>query len=361
VLDGGNDADTLQGGDGDDLLLGAAGSDLLVAGAGNDSLTGGSGDDNLTGGTGDDTLTGGAGNDTFVYNVGDGSDTITDFNSGNTGTLDDGDSTNNDSIDLSSFYDDIWELHADQADDGVLNQSNATDNGGDVDYSDNSRFASGEGITFQGASADNSSFTSENTGVACFASGTLVLTARGDVPIEQLCRGDLVQTRDNGMQPILWVGSHRLSGHELAANPKLRPISISPLLSGGDKQLIVSPQHAVMLRVEGVNETLVRAAHLARMKGGQARVMQGCRNIHYFHVMFEAHQIIFANGAPTESFYPGPQAFGALSPAARTEIKTLLPGFRVARAPDHYGLTIRDISPFRSLPPHLKALEPTPF
>ena len=165
-----------------------------------------SGADSIDGGAGDDSLTGGAGDDVFVYAASDGSDTITDFNTGNSGTLEDGDSTNNDFIDLGSYYDYMSELYADHADDGVLNQSNSTDNGGDVDYSDNSRFAEDEGITFTGASADNSSFTTENTGVTCFTSGTAILTPGGDVLIDELCVGDLVVTADNGPQPIRWIG-----------------------------------------------------------------------------------------------------------------------------------------------------------
>ncbi|WP_277342816.1 calcium-binding protein, partial [Pseudomonas viridiflava] len=45
-------------------------------GAGNDTLTTGSASDVLSGGTGNDTLTGGAGSDTYLFELGDGLDTI---------------------------------------------------------------------------------------------------------------------------------------------------------------------------------------------------------------------------------------------------------------------------------------------
>ena len=153
-IDGGDGNDTVSGGAGNDTIVGGAGENLLSGGddddqlfgnssnetlsgdAGNEQVFGGGGDDVMSGGTGNDTLVRDTGNDTFVYNVGDGSDTISDFNAGNTGMLNDNDSTNNDFVDLSGFYDNIFELHADQADDGVLNQSNTT--GPDaVDYSNN--------------------------------------------------------------------------------------------------------------------------------------------------------------------------------------------------------------------------------
>lgn len=173
--------DTLFGKDGNDTLEGWDGNDYVNGGAGNDILYGGTGNDTFLGGSGNDSILGGGGNDTFVYAPGDGNDPITDFNTGNTGTLNDGNSTNNDFIDLSGFYDNIRELHADQADDGILNQSN---NGVDgVDYTAN---ASSGSMAFSGASADNSSFTSEKTGVVCFTAGTAILTPWGDVLIEHL-------------------------------------------------------------------------------------------------------------------------------------------------------------------------------
>ena len=79
ILDGGNDDDRLDGGDGNDALEGFNGRDILDGGAGDDVLSGYNDADVLTGGTGDDILTGGFGSDTYVFSVGDGNDTITDF------------------------------------------------------------------------------------------------------------------------------------------------------------------------------------------------------------------------------------------------------------------------------------------
>jgi Ca2+-binding RTX toxin-like protein len=76
---GGNGKDTLIGNDGPDYLDGGNGSDTLFGGLGNDTLIGGNGDDILRGGKGNDTLTGGNGKDRFVLALGEGTDTITDF------------------------------------------------------------------------------------------------------------------------------------------------------------------------------------------------------------------------------------------------------------------------------------------
>ena len=343
-IDGSGGADTIIGGSGNDVitgggspfadpgdsLAGGAGDDIILGDAGDDTIDGGSGNDFIEGGLGNDLLTGGAGNDYFTYTPGDGLDTITDFNSGNSGTLLDGDPDTNDFIDLSGYYDHISELYADQADDGILNQSNTTDTRGNtVSYLDNSQFDTNgtpndEGIQFTGATADSSFFTVENTGVVCFTAGTLIATTKGEIAIETLKAGDLVLTRDNGPQPLVWIGQRHIGQAELRQNEKLRPVEIKSKLIMSHAPLVVSRQHGMLLRLDG-EETLVRAIHLTKLQGSGARIMQGCRSVTYFHLAFEAHQVIFAEGAPSESFHPGPQALASLVAPAREEILTLFP------------------------------------
>lgn len=90
-LSGGSGNDRLSGGSGSDLQHGNGGRDVLSGGSGNDRLFGGSGSDTLkgaagrdilTGGSGRDHLVGGSGADRFVFERGDGSDTIRDFQIG---------------------------------------------------------------------------------------------------------------------------------------------------------------------------------------------------------------------------------------------------------------------------------------
>ncbi len=68
--------DELHGGEGDDTLYGGEGNDILYGGDGNDTLYGENGDDVLWGGAGDDFLRGDEGNNTYLWNLGDGLDTI---------------------------------------------------------------------------------------------------------------------------------------------------------------------------------------------------------------------------------------------------------------------------------------------
>ena len=360
----GNDGDdALFGGDGDlgtpddatgsDTLFGGTGNDSLFAEAGNDVLFGEDGNDTLEGGTGNDLLSGGDADDVFVYAPGDGFDTISDFNVGNTGTLTDGDRANNDFVDLSAYYDDIWELTSDYRDDGILNQSN--DGIGGADYSDNTQFGDG-GLVFTNGVASTSFFNVENTGVVCFVSGTNILTETGERPIDTLRVGDRIITQDNGVQVLRWIGRRSVSQHDLARNPKLLPIQLSPKLTGGKSCLAVSPQHGILLRING-EERLVRATWLADMQGGAARIMKGCREVTYLHLMFDQHQIVFANGAASESFYPSKFALAAVAPAARREIFALFPRLDVSEAQASYGASAREFAPRNDLPRHLRDLK----
>ena len=74
--------DEIEGTRRDDTLLGRDGHDELEGKRGNDLLDGGWGNDTLDGGRGDDILTGGSGSDRFDFEVGEGRDTITDFQNG---------------------------------------------------------------------------------------------------------------------------------------------------------------------------------------------------------------------------------------------------------------------------------------
>jgi RHS repeat-associated protein len=61
------------------LIQGTPGPDSLMGTDFADIIDGKAGNDNITGKKGDDTLIGGGDRDTFVFNLGDGTDTITDF------------------------------------------------------------------------------------------------------------------------------------------------------------------------------------------------------------------------------------------------------------------------------------------
>lgn len=88
ILDGGEGGDVLAGGLGNDTLMGGAGSDTLYGDAfDTTSSADNHGDDTLIGGTGDDYLFGHGGDDHYVYNTGDGVDTVNDSGGDNDSLL----------------------------------------------------------------------------------------------------------------------------------------------------------------------------------------------------------------------------------------------------------------------------------
>jgi Ca2+-binding RTX toxin-like protein len=333
ALTGNSSDNQLLGLAGSDTLNGGAGNDTLDGGADNDTINGGDGNDRIIGGLGNDVLTGGNGSDTFVYTAGDGLDTISDFNTGDTsGTIGDSDNTNNDYIELSGFYDSIEELRNDFDDDGILNQSNFIGNGtgGTVDYSNNTAFGTGQGIVVTGVTSDV--FTTDSTGVVCFARGTMIETLSGQVAIEDLQAGDMVKTMDRGYRPLSWIGGRKLDIVDLTQHPALCPIRITAGALGNGlpkKDLLVSPQHRVLVRSEvakrmfGEHEVLIAANKLLTVDG--IDIMVDTTEVEYFHMLFDQHEIVFSNGAATESLFTGPEAMKEVRAEARQEIASLFP------------------------------------
>ncbi len=156
----------------------------------------------------------------------------------------------------------------------------------------------------------------------CFANGTRIRVPQGETRVEDLQVGDLVETLDHGPQPLRWTGARRL---RFPASPETqKPVEFKPgTLAAGEprRRLVVSPQHRILI---SGGQKLAAAHCLEGLKG--ARRMSGRREITYVTLLFERHEIIFAEGAAVESLYPGPMALAVLSPFQRLEILTCLPG-----------------------------------
>lgn len=166
----------------------------------------------------------------------------------------------------------------------------------------------------------------------CFARGTLIQTAHGRVAVEDLREGDMVLTRDDGLQPIRWIGSQTFSAGDLMATPNLKPIRIAAGALGKDTptaDLIVSPQHRILVRSKiaqrmfGTDEVLLAAKQLLELNG--IDIVNDAAEVEYFHFLFNKHEIVFANGAEAESLYTGSQALRSVSDAVREEIFAIFP------------------------------------
>jgi Ca2+-binding RTX toxin-like protein len=328
--DAGNDS--LIGDEGNDTLTGGADNDTILGGVDNDSIDGGTGNDSLAGEAGNDTLTGGAGDDRFVWNAASNDDVITDFNSGNSGSANDGNQANNDFVDLSPIFSNAT-LAAYNAINGTsfvlpiqaLNHDLAT-NGGVINF--NGTNMSGPTLTLTGILGG---LTFDQTNVVCFTAGTLIETAAGPQAVESLMPGDLVVTRDHGLQELRWIGRRRISLAEQVVNPGLRPVRIAAGALGDNlpqADLMVSPQHRVLFTgadaemLFGEAEVLVVARHLV----DDVAVTQAyLPEVTYVHILFDRHEIVQTAGLWSESFQPAERALGAMDADQRAEIAALFP------------------------------------
>lgn len=159
--------------------------------------------------------------------------------------------------------------------------------------------------------------------VHCFVAGCRILTPHGLVAVEEVVPGDLVITRDEGARPVRWIGRRRV-----AAAGDFAPIAFAAGALGDHGAVSLSPEHRVLLtgaRAEilfGEDEVLVAAKHLVndhsirRKPGGE---------VDYLHLMFDRHQVVWAEGLPSESFYPGATSLAGLEMGARAELSALFP------------------------------------
>ena len=160
-------------------------------------------------------------------------------------------------------------------------------------------------------------------GPPCFVLGTTILTSIGSRKIEDLSAGDLVETVDKGLCPIRWVGGSRTAG-----NGEYAPVLFREGAIGNVADLRVSPQHRVLIndhraqQLFGRDEVLVPAKHLV---DGMSVVREQANTVEYFHILFDEHELIFSDGAVTETFFPGEDVLHDRQ--ARAELVDLIPEF----------------------------------
>ncbi|WP_319824249.1 Hint domain-containing protein [Thalassovita sp.] len=320
VFFGGGGNDFMDGAGGDDSLYGEEGDDTILGGDGDDVVAGGDGDDLLIGGGGADTLDGGTGNDTLNVGGGDsaaggeGDDVFNINGGGGALTIDGGE--------------------GEEATGDTLNFGGQIDWGA-ISYSNTDPASLAGSVTLNDGTVVN--FSNIENVIICFKSGTRIDTPHGPRRIEDLKPGDMVITRDNGLQPVRWIGRRRVPG-----TGDFAPIRFAPGALGNGRPLLVSPQHRMLYRspdatlLFGAPEVLVTARHL--VNGSTIRQMEKDQ-IDYVHVLFDRHEIIFAEGVPSESFHPGRHGLHGIMDHAREELFALFPDLR--NDPDSFGDTAR--------------------
>ncbi|HEY0183274.1 MAG TPA: Hint domain-containing protein, partial [Rhodopila sp.] len=139
---------------------------------------------------------------------------------------------------------------------------------------------------------------------ACFAAGTRLLTAEGEVPVEALRVGQLVVGLTPGeggkraLRPIRWIGHRHIDISRHADPGAVRPIRIrSGAFADGvpARDLLMSPDHAIL--VDGL---LIPV----RLLQNGASILSDNRitAVRYFHVELDRHAILLAEGLAAESY-----------------------------------------------------------
>lgn len=174
----------------------------------------------------------------------------------------------------------------------------------------------------------------------CFTPGTLIRTVRGDRPVETLQPGDLIATRDAGMQPLRLLARTEVTPARLAATPSLLPVRIAKGAFGPDKPartMEVSPQHRLLVKGHAVElyyctpEALAPA--VAFINGTTITQPRRTTPVTYLHLVFDAHHILWSDGIESESFLFGEEMLAAGPPALLGEMHELFDDLRPLAKP----------------------------
>lgn len=135
----------------------------------------------------------------------------------------------------------------------------------------------------------------------CFAPGTRILTTDGEVAVEDLAPGTEVVTA-NGSKPVKWIGRQTLKRNPSAAwHPRVLPVCVSRGAIDDctpSRDVFLSQDHSLF-----IDGALIPARHL--VNGHSIRFDEAAlasETLQYFHVEFDAHEVIYASGLPVESF-----------------------------------------------------------
>lgn len=151
--------------------------------------------------------------------------------------------------------------------------------------------------------------------------------------IEALQPGDAVLTRDHGPQQIRWIGKATLR-----ARGAFAPVVVLPGTLGNDAELIVSPHHRLFIyqrgahRIGGVAEILVQAKHLV---DGVSILRREGGFVDYYSLVFDRHEIVFAEGIAAESLMVNAATVSRLPPDLATELLQRFPGLSQSQ---HFGI-----------------------
>ena len=169
------------------------------------------------------------------------------------------------------------------------------------------------------------------TGATGLCAGANLRTPIGERRVEFLRKGDLVVTRDNGLQPVRLIWQRDISEAEIAADPSLAPVHLNtraigpmmparPLKVGGAHRLLIPGWR--LLDEEDSENCLVPARDVDGVSLGNETE---AKEATYFNIVFDAPQVFCANGMPVESFVPCADTLRFIPSEVQSDLRELFP------------------------------------
>jgi len=138
-------------------------------------------------------------------------------------------------------------------------------------------------------------------GPACFLKGTRISTPSGECPVEKLQIGDEVLTL-NGRKAVKWIGYTKFQKEiGRAWQGSAMPIRVARFAIDDHtphQDLYLSPAHCLFL-----NGFLIPVTHLVNDTSIAPHVPLGMSEVEYYHLEFDMHEVIYAEGALVESLF----------------------------------------------------------
>ncbi|KHA52710.1 Hint domain-containing protein [Sulfitobacter geojensis] len=183
------------------------------------------------------------------------------------------------------------------------------------------------GVEYRLVGIDTDTARQKFAQVACvsFTRGTHITLSSGEQRlIENLNIGDRILTRDDGVQAVRWIGQTTVR-----AVGDFAPIKIQAGTLNNEHDLIVSPDHRLFIYQRsdevgaGRAEILVKARHL--VNGSSVTVMDG-GFVDYFQLLFDSHQIVYAEGIAAETMLIDTRTKPVLPDELSASLGDVIPG-----------------------------------
>ncbi|MGG7646266.1 Hint domain-containing protein [Rhodovulum sp. YNF3179] len=167
--------------------------------------------------------------------------------------------------------------------------------------------------------------------MSCHTPHTAIETPDGPAPVQMLCAGDRVVTRDHGTQTIRWVSVRRLDWRRFLSAPHMKPVLIQAGALGPGtpaRDMMVSPNHRFLVGQDhtflplGGRPAFVAAKHLV---DNRAIHRVDCVATHYIHFTLDTHAALRANGCWSECYQPAIPRGDGQGNAQRNELFDIFP------------------------------------